>query len=556
MNSHAITDTAQPPRRPSRARSGSRRPQWRTDLMGVAVFVLGSLAFGAWAASSSIGSTPDSHYHLPSIVCGTFAGNTCEFDEATGHLVVPEALIEGLSCTTQRPNESAGCQPLMNGSDTRTRTHGAVNALRGLYPFGFYETLNLVYQDNLELAFVTARWLNGILFMGLAMLLWWASPQRLRSTIQWMWPLVIVPLGMFFIASANPTSWAIIGVGTGWMALLGFLESSGHKKWILGAIYLLAVVISSSARIDATLFVLATSLISFWLADISIKDMLKKAWLFGVAIVFVAYRLLSRPGNLGVVNEGFGPRNTDRYQEELTWSSLNQAPTFESVASVPTFDWNLLWRNFTEVPGIWFGVVGGYPWGSLGWLDTSLPQIIPILVLASIMAVATVALKGADWRRIVSVLGMFGVLWSIPLYLLQIGGYKVGEEFQPRYLIPMVVVMVGMLVMRSKGSPPLFAERFPLIAIAVALSVANAIALHTNIRRYVTGMDVGGLDLDFAREWWWWFMPQFFTPNLLWIGGSLAFAGVAWIVIYHLPRKESIAFTASEQLTAGTTRSG
>jgi hypothetical protein len=553
VNSHAMTDTDRPQRRSARGKSGFRRPQWRTALLGVAVFVLGSLSFGAWAASSSIGSTPDSHYHLPSIVCGSFAGNVCEVDEATGKLIVPEALIEGLSCTTQRPNESAGCQPLMNGSDTRTREHSDVNILRGMYPFGFYETLNLVYQDNLELAFVTARWLNGILFIGLTMLLWWASPQRLRSTIQWMWPLVVVPLGMFFIASANPTSWAIIGVGTGWMALLGFLESAGRKKWLLAAIYLLAVLMASSARIDATLFVLATSLISFWLADISINDMLKKSWLFGIAIAFVAFRLLSRPGNFGVVNEGFGPRDTREY-EELTWSSLNQAPTFEAVAAAPTFDWNLLWRNFIEVPGIWFGVVGGYPWGSLGWLDTSMPQIIPIMALASIMAVATVALKGADWRRIVSVLGMFGVLWFIPLYLLQIGGFKVGEEFQPRYLIPMVVVMVGMLVMRSKGSPPLFAERFPLIAIAVGLSLANSIALHTNIRRYVTGMDVGGLDLDFAREWWWWFMPQFFTPNLLWIGGSLAFAGVTWIVIYHLPRKESLAFVANQPVTADTTR--
>ena len=476
-------------------------------------------------------------------MCASYAGNVCEEDSATGKLIVPEALIEGLSCTTQRPWQSAGCQPLMDGSDTREREHGDINSLRNLYPFGFYETMHVLYQDNLELAFVSIRWFNGILFIGLTMLLWWASPLRVRNTIQWMWPLVIVPLGMFFIASANPTSWAIIGVGTGWIALLGFLESRGPKAWVLAGIYFLSLLLATSSRIDATLFILATSLLSFWLSDVPWRVRSLRSWPFflpfALGAIFIAIRLLQRPGNLGVVASGFGERG-QRF-EEVTWSSLKQEPTFGPVAELPTFDWNLLWRNFLEVPGIWFGVIGGYPWGSLGWLDTSLPQIVPMIVLASLIAVATTALKGSDWKQITGMLGMFGLLWFIPLYLLQIGGYKVGEEFQPRYLVPLVVVLVGVMVLRRDSASQVFTGRAPLALIAIGLGIANSIALHTNIRRYVTGLDIGGFDLNYAGEWWWWFMPQFATPNLLWVGGSLAFFGAIWIVVYYLPRQAALA---------------
>jgi hypothetical protein len=436
----------------------------------------------------------------------------------------------------------------MDGSDQRTREHSDINVLKGLYPVGFYETLHFFSQPSLELTFVSARWFNGILFIALTMTLWWASPLRVRNAIQWMWPLAIVPMGMFFIASANPTSWAIVGVGTAWIALLGFLDTRGPRSWLLAGIYVFSVILASSARIDATLFVLATSLIAFWLSDVSIKERLKRAWPFFLGIAIVTIRLLLRPGNLGTVSEGFGQRNLKKqqYQEPLTWSSLKQEPTFDASA-VPTFDWNLLWRNFWEVPGLWFGVFGGYPWGSLGWLDTTMPQIVPIVVLTCLMAVAMAALRGASPRQIVGVLGMLGVIWFIPLYLLQIGGFKVGEEFQSRYLIPMVVVMVGMLVIRSSSAPPVLTERFPLAAIAIGLGVANSIALHTNIRRYVTGLDIGGIDLNYAREWWWWFMPQFFTPNWLWVGGSLAFFGLTWILVYHLPRR---ALAAAEVVSA------
>jgi len=60
-------------------------------------------------------------------------------------------------------------------------------------------------------------------------------PLRRRSTLLWGWIVSIVPLGLFLIASNNPSSWALIGIGSAWLALLGYLETHGKRKIALGA---------------------------------------------------------------------------------------------------------------------------------------------------------------------------------------------------------------------------------------------------------------------------------------------------------------------------------
>ena len=59
----------------------------------------------------------------------------------------------------------------------------------------------------------------------------------------------------------------------------------------------------------------------------------------------------------------------------------------------------------------------------------------------------------------------------------------------------------------------------------------NLVALEANIRRYVTGIDAPGLNLDAGREWWW-NLP--FGPNLVWMVGSVAFAGVVFLAIREI----------------------
>jgi len=67
-----------------------------------------------------------------------------------------------------------------------------------------------------------------------------------------------------------------------------------------------------------------------------------------------------------------------------------------------------------------------------------------------------------------------------------------------------------------------------------ALSVANSLALHYNLRRYVTGAEVNGLNLDANREWWW-DVPV--GPQAVWIMGSLAFAALLVILAGGITRR-------------------
>jgi hypothetical protein len=69
-------------------------------------------------------------------------------------------------------------------------------------------------------------------------------------------------------------------------------------------------------------------------------------------------------------------------------------------------------------------------------------------------------------------------------------------------------------------------------------------ALHTNIRRYVTGLDVNGVNLDASPEWWW-DVP--FTPMAVWFVGSVAFGLVLVAAVARfLPAKTAAVRLATK----------
>jgi hypothetical protein len=338
-----------------------------------------------------------------------------------------------------------------------------------------------------------------------------------------MWTIALVPLGIFVIASANPSAWAIIAVASGWISLIGYLETSGPRAWVLGLSYAVSALLAISSRIDSVLYLAFATVIAIWLSDTRGRKLFAKIWPGFIGLALVIVQLIINPANLARVVRGIGQRS-EEYEDPLPWVSTPE------VADGTAFDWSLFWHNLLTIPGLWLGVFGGFPWGSLGWLDTTLPQVVSLSTIMVMAGLVFLSVTSSNRKKLVGMAATLLALWAIPLYLLQLGGFQAGEQVQPRYLVPLVMVFLGTALLTSSGKPLLTDSR-SVWFVVVALSVANSIALHTNIRRYTTGIRVQGFNLNEPREWWWPFFPDALSPNALWFIGSLAFGVLIWALL-------------------------
>jgi hypothetical protein len=510
----------------------------RSQTAGViTVAVLAFLSFGAWSVSSAPGSSPDDDYHLSSVWCTDIAGaDLCAMQERNRQKMVPSALPES-RCYAQFPEESAACQPLMTTADGRETMTNRLNSVQQLYPTGFYQFHSVFAGENIETSVIAMRLVNAALFVGLNVALWLLVPVRLKQPLVFAWFGTMVPLAMFLIPSNNPSAWAIIGVGSAWAALLGYLEHPGWQRWVLGVMFVAFAGIAASARTDATLFAIASSGVALLATDAPFRQLVRRLWIPAAGVILAGSVLFFQRGALGALTSGF--------------SNEEQG----------AFDWGLLWNNVIETPGLWLGVVGGWPWGSLGWLDTPMPQIVTLFSTGVFVALIGIGLAGATLRiRVVAAL-MFVMVWTIPLYLLQISGFLVGAGFQSRYVMPLIVVLLGIMLLRPAGHPGLFSQRTPLVMITIALSLANSIALHQNLRRYITGLGDPGFNLNAGGEWWWWSLSgSVISPMGVWLVGSLTFFGAAWVALVwgqhladaHLGQHQA---TANHEPVVATSRS-
>lgn len=496
--------------------------------------LLAVIALFAWALASPMGAAPDDDYHLVSTWCAQLDSTHCEVGDSASTRTAPEAILHS-ACYAAAPEQSAACQKdydLTGDVKELTKRGNFV----GAYPPLYYSVMHAFVGGDILASVVIMRLVNVLLFVGLTSVLFWLLPIPRRQTLILMWTITTVPMGMFLLASNNPSGWAITGVGTVWLAVLGYLESFGWRKWVLGALAIVGTLMAAGSRGDAAMY----TILGIGAVFILTFPRVKKHWrsygldaILPVALVGICLAFFALSGQTQSGMSGFSGSS------DAGDAPVDAPVTAQGLEGFGRFAYNLL-----NIPFLWAGNFG--EWG-LGWLDTSMPTIVSLGAISCLVAIGFTGLGRMWGRKLFVVLGAGIVLWALPLYVLTKGGQIVGESVQPRYVLPLMVLLAG-LVLVTRNKSVLSFTRAQVVLIVGTLAAINLVALQINMRRYITGIDMSGVNLDAGIEWWWPGMP---SPMFVWIIGSAAYAALLFIIVKQVAWPRVVADAASGGAASG-----
>jgi len=479
--------------------------RWRWILLPVLAFV----ALVSWAFASPVGAGPDDDYHLVSVWCAGGGSDLCK-PGSTNSVRMVSAGFESVICYVGDAEQSADCQDGAMPSPDGPWVETARGNFVGEYPPVYYATMRLFAGDDVESSALVMRLVNAALFVLLSTAVAVLLPRR-RRVLLWAWLITLVPLGMFLIPSNNPSGWAITGVGTAFLAMVAWYEAEGWRRLAGAGTFAVAVVMAAGARGDGAVYVVGAAVTATIVSWRRTRGWWSLALPFAAA---VAGWVAMRSAGQSTIASGF--------------TSTPVGPDGVGIDALSHQGLELAAYNLLKLPFLWTGVFGSW---ALGWFDTTLPPIVPWAAAGAFIAVGFVGLGLMTWRKAVSLAGVLGVLVVLPVYVLTSGGNQVGENLQPRYLLPLIVLLGFLLVWETPGGRLHF-TRLQTLVIMLALATANMVALQVNTRRYVTGVDLEGPNLDRGAQWWWSGVP--WGPGLNWVLGTVAYAGVlavAWRVL-------------------------
>ncbi len=469
------------------------------------IFALLTVIGLSWALASAPGSSPDDDYHLSSIWCawGEEASG-CAIVPADGTPNRPTVRVPALSdaysqCVPFKSDKSAACQ-----YDPATPP-SRFTANRGGYPYGFYATLRVFASDDAGLSIIVMRTFVFLVSCGL---LGWAGllltgVGRFRLWLAWI--SGSVPLAMFVFASTNPSATTIAGVAATSVATWAVFTTSGRRQRSAVVLALVAPLAAVMSRPDAPfLLVVAVAAGMVLSGQFWRRPPITLAVPIGVIVIAIAGFLTTGGFGASVANEGIG----------------------DDAGTSPT-----LLSSILKLPSYFVGPEAAI----VGYLDVASPALV---WATAGFALAGLLLMGLGSMNPAKAIALIGSLGATAILLLVIQQRTSCCQVQPRYMTPLVFVIIAVAIIAPAGTSQWRMTRTQSMVIAAMLGIANCAALFVVLVRYTIGLSPANLDLLLSQwQWWWGGVP--FAPRVAWLGGSLAFALLTGLVAWRAAGPDS-----------------
>ncbi len=471
----------------------------KSEARHILLFILSFILLaGCWAAVSSYGSQADDNYHLASIYCENEQLEVCALDSSGLNALLPGSIVKLIP-----GNNVFEFTNHFNGPKSR--------------PSVFYIAMSKLATENVVKSALVMRIANAIIASLVLLVALVVAPRRIRYLLMFSWGIAIIPVGIFTIVSANPSSWAMTAVGTFWvfcLASLRSMQNNGKKLLVarIGAGTTLFMALSS--RNEAALYCLIT-----WIALMisqyrhqDLRQLPKSRW-FMIFILLFSFIAIS-------FNLLFA-RYRDVFSNLLKFDYLNQSPNplINVFFELPRFFGNHFGGQLT-----WFQGNINFVHG-VGWLNFQLPSATGICITSAVIASLIMSLNNYDPKSYLSTVFMWLILIAFVFASLSLSQFSSSLALQARYTIPLLIALIGITFHNSKDSL-FFVGSIQSIVIAILVWLGSVAAWQRTASFYSNGDVAFWLDFNLEPTWWWSFGPA----KIYWI----AFAYLAmflWVYV-------------------------
>jgi hypothetical protein len=483
----------------------------KNDCLNLARWILivfaGAISLFTWVFASPIGAPPDGDFHMASIWCaqGDRLG-MCKVEKIKNsnqvELLTPRTFSRyqnpyGHFCYVGNSGASAGCTNIVDETSvTELIASGRIFPVNQVSS-PFYEFNSRLSSRNIETSAFKIRFANALFFIGSASLLLTIF-KKYRVVTALAFLVGLGPWGSFLISSIHPSAWTITLLPLFLVCLFAVIkERSTVLRIFAGLAAVLIWFVAQDVRSDSRFFlVIALFTAIFW--GIKIRDELtsRPTWLkvSGVGALFIIYVQLLHP-------------LVRNYLGAFGFSQLDQ------VFNLTT----------TKVPLTLMDLFGGNY--GLGSSDTPLSDLVVLSEIASFFLIIYTTAQRVSKRNWLLVFLMSTLLILLPLRA-ELGGVGTGGRYiLPLYLMCLVTYLASV---ETSLSRPLITSRLISRILVFTLTLGNSIAMHQTMRRYITGIDVIGWNLNKNAEWWWTVGP---SPMTIWMLGTIAFGVTATLVL-------------------------